>query len=260
MKLNYRDKIILGALLAFVILLAGFFLLIKPKYKDIKDHKAALTTAEQERDEVDAKISEIPRLQDNIKDTYDKTMKLTGDFVAYNDMYNARKVDQYMQHFAEEAEVKIMSLSATDISTGSVNYYYFTPTFVGEDLLTAADLNGDRQAANAELSAESDALKDRTQENILSSTYSISVTGTKEAVWKYLEALEKQDKTIIINSVSLNGVTIDVDAYKKMVDALDMELSEEQEAALEDDAEVSAQFNITLYSVYDLSEPNVEAD
>ncbi|MDO4863961.1 MAG: hypothetical protein Q4A05_07315 [Ruminococcus sp.] len=260
MKLNYRDKIILGALLAFVILLAGFFLLIKPKYSDIKSDKAALTAAEQERDDVDAKISEIPRLQENIKNTYDATMKLTGDFVAYNDMYNARKVDQYMQHFAEDCEVKIVNLNASDIGTAGLDYYYFTPTFIGEDLLTAADLNGDRQAANAEAAAESNTLKDRTKETILGGTYSISVTGTKEAIWKYLEAIEKQDKTIIINSVSLNGVIIDVDAYKAQMDALEIELSEEQEAALEDDAEVSAQFNITLYSVYDLSEPNVEAD
>ena len=260
MKLNYRDKIILGALLAFVILLAGFFLLIKPKYTAIKDDKAALTKAEQERDEVDAKISEIKPLQEEIKKTYDDTTKLTGDFVAYNDMYNARKVDQYMQQFAEDCEVKIHSLSASDIGTTSLSYYYFTPTFVGDELLKAADLNGDRQAANSELSAESDSLKERTQENVLSSSYTINVTGTKENVWKYLKAIEDQDKTIIINSVSLSGIIISPDAYEKQADFLGVELTDDDKEMLEDDAEVTASFNITLYSVYDLSEPNVEAD
>ncbi|SEK53231.1 hypothetical protein SAMN02910353_00826 [Ruminococcus sp. YRD2003] len=260
MKLNYRDKIILGALLAFVILLAGFFLLIKPKYTAIKDDKAALTKAEQERDDVDAKISEIKPLQERIKKTYDDTVTLTNDFVAYNDMYNARKVDQYMQHFAEDNEVKILNLNATDVGSGSVDYYYFTPTFVGDDLLKAADLNGDRQAANAELSAESDSLKDRTKENILSSNYTIAVTGTRENIWNYLKAIEDQDKTIIINNVSLNGIIISPEQYEKQADFLGVELSDEEKEMLEDDAEVSAQFTITLYSVYDLSEPNVEAD
>lgn len=260
MKLNYRDKIILGALLAFVILLAGFFLLIKPKYTEIKSDKVALTKAEQERDDIDAKISQIPGLQSDIKQTYDDTTKLTNDFVAYNDMYNARKVDQYMQHFAEDAEVKIMSLSASDIGSGSINYYYFTPTFVGDELLKAADLNGDRQAANAELSAESDNLKDRKQENILSGTYNINVTGTKEHIWNYLKAIEEQDKTVIINSVTLNGILISPEAFEKQADALGRELSDSEKEMLEDDAEATAQIAITLYSVYDLSEPNVEAD
>ena len=102
MKLNYRDKIILGVLLAFVIMLAGFFLLIKPKYTDIKDHKASLEKVQQEKKEVDDKIAEIKPLKEKIKSTYDATMKLTDDFVEYNDIYNASKLDQYMQHFAEE--------------------------------------------------------------------------------------------------------------------------------------------------------------
>lgn len=260
MKLNYRDKIILGALLAFVILLAGFFLLIKPKYTAIKDDKAALTKAEQDRDDVDAKIAEIKPLQNQIKETYDKTTKLTDDFVAYNDIYNARKVDQYMQHFAEDCEVKIGSLSATDISQSAINYYYFTPTFVGEDLLKAADLNGDRQAANDELSAESNALKDRETETILASNYNISVTGTKENVWKYLKTIEDQDETIIINTVGLSNVIFNPEAIKKQADVLGEELTDLQKEQMEEDAEITASFNITLYSVYELSEPNVEAD
>ena len=106
MKLNYRDKIILGVLLAVVILLLGFFLLIKPKKADIESDKATLTQVQQQKDEIDAKIAEIKPLQKQIKETYDDTTKLTGDFVAYNDINNPRKIDQYMQHFCEDCEVK----------------------------------------------------------------------------------------------------------------------------------------------------------
>ena len=109
MKLNYRDKIILGVLLAVVILLLGFFLLIKPKKADIDSDKAELTKVQQEKDEIDAKIAEIKPLQKQIKETYDDTTKLTGDFVAYNDINNPRKIDQYMQHFCEDC-ITILSL------------------------------------------------------------------------------------------------------------------------------------------------------
>jgi hypothetical protein len=260
MKLNYRDKIILGVLLAFVILLGGFFLLIKPKYTSIQDNKEKLVKVEKERDEVDAKIAEIPGLQDEIKSTYEATKKLTNDFVAYNDIYNARKVDQYMQHFAEDSEVKITTLTASDISEATLDYYFFTPTFIGADQLKGADLNGDRQAANTKLSEESDSLKARTKERVLNASYIINVTGTKEGVYNYLKAIEEQDKTIIINSVTINGVFINPEAIEKQAKALSLEISEDQRKQLEDDAEATAQLNISLYSVFDLSEPNVEAD
>ncbi len=260
MKLNYRDKIILGVLLAFVILLGGFFLLIKPRYTDIKDNRAALALAEQEKAEVDAKIAEIKPLKEEIKATYDNTTKLTNDFVAYNDIFNARKVDQYMQHFAEDCEVKVMTLNASDLSSSALSYYYFTPGVADDDMLAQADINGDRRAANTEKAAESTALKDRQKENVLTASYSINVTGSKENIWKYLQALEEQDKTIIINSVTLNDIIINPDAFEKYARALGLELTDDQKAQIEDDSEAKATFNVTLYSVYDLSEPNLEAD
>lgn len=260
MKLNYRDKIILGALLAFVILLGGFFLLIKPKYNAIKNDSAALEQAEKDQKEVDDKIAEIPGLKDQIKTTYDATKKLTDDFVAYNDIYNARKLDQYMQHFAEDCEVKIENLTASDLNEGTLNYYFFTPTYVGEGMLAEADLNGDRQAAIAEDKAESDSLQARAQESVLMGNYDISVLGTKENIYKYLQTIEDQDKTIIINTVDLGGMIINPDAVEAMADYLGADLSEEEKEMLEDDAEIEAKFNVSIYSVFELSEPNVEAD
>ena len=260
MKLNYRDKIILGALLAFVILLAGFFLLIKPKYTAIKDDSDQLTMVKAERDEVDAKIAEIKPLQDEIKATYDATTKLTNDFVAYNDIYNARKLDQYMQHFAEDCEVKITQLTASDLADSSIGYYFFTPTYVGESMLSEADLNGDRQAAIAEDKAESDSLTSRTKESVLLGTYEINVMGTKENLYKYLQAIEDQDKTIIINSVQSGDLVINPEAVEKRADVLDLELTDEEKEQFEDDAEVTATLNLSIYSVFALSEPNVEAD
>lgn len=252
MKLNYRDKIILGALLAFVILLAGFFLLIKPKYTDIKDSKAELVKVEQEKKEIEDKIKEIKPLKEEIKTTYDETTKLTDDFVEYNDIYNPRKVDQYMQHFAEENEVKILSLQVKELSTSTIDYYYFKPTVVGEEMLKKSDLNGDRQAAMDEDRAESDALKSRTKESIINTTYTINVEGERENIWNYLKALKEQDETIIIDSVSLKSLIIDEDAAKEQ---------EDKDAADGKEKSVpQAQINISLYSVYDLAEPNLEAD
>ena len=73
MKLNYRDAVILGIVLALAVLLAGFFFAIKPKNDDIKSNKASLETLEQERAQVDAKIAEIEPLKTDITQLYNDT-------------------------------------------------------------------------------------------------------------------------------------------------------------------------------------------
>lgn len=247
MKLNYRDAVILGIVLALAVLLAGFFFAIKPKNDDIKSNKASLETLEQERAQVDAKIAEIEPLKTDITQLYNDTTGLINDFVEYNNIVNSRKIDQYMQHFAEEAEVKVMNLSSADPTSGALSYYYFTPSFLAEDMLAQSDLNGARSASKAESLAESDALAARTQETVMQGQYSITVEGEKENLWKYMELLEEQDETIIINSVNFTNLSIkDVKTSKSSDD--------------EEEQIPSAQFVITLYSVYDLAEPNLEAD
>ncbi|MDE7097897.1 MAG: hypothetical protein K2O60_01955 [Ruminococcus sp.] len=247
MKLNYRDMVILGVLLALAILIAGFMLLVKPKNQEIKDNKETLAQLQEERDQIDSKIAEIEPLKTNITDVYNETVKLTEDFVDYTDILDARKVDQYMQHFAEDCEVKVMNLSASDLNSGTLSYYYFTPTFVAEDQLSQADLNGEETAKNKAEKLESETLASRTQESVLSAQYTITVTAEdKENLWDYMKALEEQDETIIINSVSLTNVEI-----KEKNDS-----NKNQN----DDKKVTpgANFVITLYSVYDLAKPDLE--
>lgn len=252
MKLNYRDKIILGILLAFVILLGGFFLLIKPRYNDIKDNQATLENVRKEKKEVDDKIAEIKPLKENIKKTYDNAQTLADDFVEYNDIYNGRKIDQYMQHFAEECEVKITNLSVAEPSTKNLDYYFFKTNRVGEDQLKKTDINGNVQKMLDEEKAESDALTARNKESVIFASYNIKVDGDKENIWNYFKALEEQKETMIIDSVSLQNVVISEEAAKDLAAAAAAAGVEEEKA--------SAQITISLYSVYDMDEPNLEAD
>lgn len=253
MKLNYRDKIILGALVAIVILLAGFFTVIRSRKQDIQENKATLETARQEKAEVDGKIAEIKPLQDDIQNLYKESSSLCGDFVEYNDIYNSRKIDQYMQHFAEDCEVKVMTLQTGDLSEGTLDYYYFQHELLGKDMLKQADLNGDMQAQRDELTAEEEALKDRNKESVLMGKYTIQVKGTKENLWKYMQALEDHKETVLIESVNFQDLYISekLEDVKKALTAAE---------GKEDDEEATAQIDISLYSVYDLAEPDISED
>ena len=56
MKLNYRDKVILGVVLAVLILLLGFFFLIKPKNEEIQEDEQTLATKQAEQADLEARI------------------------------------------------------------------------------------------------------------------------------------------------------------------------------------------------------------
>lgn len=246
MKLNYRDKVVLGILLAIIILVAGFFALIKPKMKEIKDNKATLALREQEKAEIEKKIAEIKPLQDDITNMYNETNEIVKVFIDDEKIDNARKVDQYMQHFAEENKVKVKVLNASDVSTGTLSYYYFTKTFPGDGILAQADLNGERLADHAKQQEEATALSARTSESVLQAQYSIQVEGEKEDIWNYLKALEEQKETMIINSVNLSNIEI-----KEKKDQPEMTEEEKEQR------KPAAQIVITLYSLYELSEPDL---
>ena len=66
MKLNYRDKVILAVVLALIVLIGGFFGLIKPKSNEIKENKATLAARQAEKADKERKIAKIKPLTEEI--------------------------------------------------------------------------------------------------------------------------------------------------------------------------------------------------
>lgn len=246
MKLNYRDKVVLGILLAIIILVAGFFALIKPKMKEIKENNVTLAEREKDKAEIENKIAEIKPLQTDITTMYEETNEIVKVFIDDEKIDDARKVDQYMQHFAEDNKVKVKVLNTSDLSSGPLNYYYFSKVFPGDAILAQADLNGERLAEHLKQQEEALVLSARTNENVLQAQYSIQVEGEKENIWNYLKALEGQKETMIINSVNLANIEI-----KEKKDQPEMTEEEKEKN------KPGAQIVITLYSLYELSEPDL---
>jgi len=241
MKLNYREKVILGIFLAVVICIAGFVLLVKPKNQAIKDDKALRESKQAEREEVESKIAEIKKLQDQIDTIYTETTKLTDDFVDYDEIYRTEKFDMFMQHFAEESEVKITALNVGSLGEASMDYYYFEKEIANNDLFTSADLNGDRQDEFDKNNAEGASLSERTVEDIMGADYAVSVTGKKENIWNFMKALAEQDETILIKNVGIADYTFGAEPDSK---------------ELQGDEESSVTFTISAYSIYEMAKPN----
>lgn len=293
MKLNYREKVILGILLAVVILIAGFVGLIKPKNEEIKTDEATLVAKQEEQADLEARIARIEPLKNNIDETYEETNKLISDFIPLTDVDSPMKIDQYMQHYAEECGVRIDNLEISALKEESLDYYYSeTESLPASAMLDSADLNGDYATAQNELFAESTALSQRNVETVIQSQYGIRVTGTREALWNYMKAVEELKKTMIVNQVSIDDYSFGANKAEEEGNAQpttsttpdnpeNPENPEGQpagetpatpdagaetptpapapEALTIDDANTSSiQIVISLYSVYDMPKPNTE--
>lgn len=67
LKLSYRDKVIFIVVMVILVLVAGFFLLIKPKFADVESAKSTLELKQQEKADIDAKIDTLPGIIDSLK-------------------------------------------------------------------------------------------------------------------------------------------------------------------------------------------------
>lgn len=296
MKLNYRDKVILGVLLAIIIAIAGFVGLIKPKNEEIKEDEATLAVKQEEQADLEARIAKIQPLKNNIDETYEETNKLIADFIPLSDINTAVEVDQYMQHYAEECGVRIDNLEISANKEFALDYYFLeSEGLPAQDMRDMADLNGDYAIQDAKDNAESDSLSQRNVETLIRAQYGMKVTGTKEALWNYLKAIEELKKTMIVNQVKIEDYSFGKDALEAEggstqpvdettnPDEAQPETTDEnaeqpagttsdENAGAEtpepapapaqltiDEADTSSiQIIISLYSVYDMPKPNTE--
>lgn len=248
MKLNYREKVILGILIAIIICVAGFVGLIKPKNNDIKEDKAALADKQKEKDEIQSKIDQIVPLTNDINDTYAATNKLVGDFADYDNIYRTTNLDQFLQQYADECEIKITALNLENLKEAPLPYYYFGVDVVGEKSLQQADVNGSVQEQLDKDREESKSLSSRTTESVLTSQYAMTIIGTKENIWKYMQAIEEQEETVLINSVNISDYTFEG------------ETDSDGKIKQKEDGESEANIVISVYSIYEMSKPNTDAD
>ena len=261
MKLNYREKIVAAFLIAIVVLLIGFFAVVKPQMKNIKANKAILKEKQTEKTELENKIKEIPKIQEQIKSKYNDSKELTKDFVPVDQVTRPTYIDQYMQKFADDAKVTLKSVELAGTSLSPIDYYFDDATDTYADLRKAADVNGTLQSNYDASVAESTALSQRAKESIMETKYGIKIYGTKQHIYDYLKKIKEFDKTAIIDSVVISDYTFGQDAAK----AANASLPESKDDIVEIEVNGTkitnasdAQIVISLYSVYEMEEPNVE--
>ena len=263
MKLNYRDKIIAGVLLAIIILLVGFFVPVKNQIKKNKADKATLAERQEVKADYEKKIAQIPKLQESIRSIYNSAKDTTKIFVPVEDVENQILVDKYLQKCADDCHVRILNLDLKEATVAPIDYYYKLDGDTFNSMRSQADINGNLQAEyNASVAGEV-ALSQRAKENVIATQYGLKINGTKKNIWKYLEEIKKMDNAVVVNSVNLSDFTFGKTAAKAAGTQLPDSPDDGSEVSVQaGDKEIKntsdAQIVITLYSVIEMEEPDVE--
>lgn len=228
LKLSYRDKVIFIVVMVILVLVAGFFIFIKPKFENVEIAKANLAAKQQERADIDAKIGTLSDIIDNMKAT-------------------AEEIGEKQEIFLDEAHPYVNetyirdALSNLNLDIISMNTSYTTASAI--DRYTVAKLNylAYENKMNADLYNELPQEVYDLYSNVPAPSYPNTVIGvtnvtlsfdlenkSSDLIYRVMDRLAEDEKTIILNSVNTEG-----------------------ESSKENEAEAS--INLTMYSIFPLN-------
>lgn len=215
-EMSNRDKLIIIIITIIAVLVAGFFALIRPKYKALVNDTATLVATQAEWDGIEAKLNAIPGLKDNITEIYNDSSKTAKIFVneAFADVnktYSTEKVnaaiDEHIQSAIDESNLKVSSFSISGAASSSISYIYYTPNIVTYSLLEAADVNGNYAEEITEKLRTATTLNERTVAEVMTNSVAMSVTGKKEDLMTFLDKIKDDKNAILVQSVDISDYT-----------------------------------------------------
>lgn len=240
MKLSYRDKVIFIVVLIIIILVAGFFLFIQPKFNEISIAQMNLENKKQERVELEEKIATLPDIIDSIKAAADEIGEKQGIFLEEQDPYLN---ETYIREALTAERLDVKTINTTYTTAGRISRYTVAPkNILAYDNKMSADLYNELPQ---EVYDEYNGVSPKSYPNTIIGVTTVNVTfsgGTDpiEAGKKAIDRIAKDEKTIILNTISS-----EVESESKT--------SENAEAP-----EVKA--TITMYSIFPLNVEQVKQE
>jgi|GEM_PF-5365402 len=215
MKMNYRDRIIAMVFLSVVILVAGFFLLVKPQIDEIPVNKEERTRVSDEWDGIKRKIDAIPGLKDTINKSYDEAIALTKIFVPENSYPDSYMLDKEFQAIADRTNADIAGLEVSAPKTSVLSYYFNPASILTIPMTDVADINGDKALERAKDLTETAVMTARKAETVFTQQYGVKIFGNREEIWDYISEIKKLNKAIIIKSVTFDDYNYEIPYWNR---------------------------------------------
>lgn len=236
LKLSYRDKVIFIVVMVILVLVAGFFLFIKPKFAQVESAKSTLETKQQEKADIDAKIDTLPGIIDNLKAAAEE---IEDEQKIFMDEGHPYVNETYIREALKSLNIDITAMSTDYTTANSLERYY-----IGKEHILAYENKMNADLYN-ELPQE---VYDKYNEVAAPSypgaivgvtnmtvTFDSSVTSL-QPIYDVMDRIAEDEKAIILNTVSTD------------------------QNAESDDANRSTTVNLTMYSIFPLNVEKVQQE
>lgn len=196
MKLSYRDKVIFVAAIVIVILVAGIFLFIKPKFESMNYAKLALDAKKSEESDVKAKIDTLPDIIASLKTTAQDVGEVQEYFLETQDPYLN---EQYVREILGN-NVTTLSMNTQYTEADDLEEYVVNPAnVVSYDLRMNSDLYNELPQ---EVYDNYNKVGKREGSSIVIGVTTMSV-GYRDKVdysgiYKFIDAVKDAGKTVIV--------------------------------------------------------------
>jgi hypothetical protein len=214
--MSNRDKMIIIIITIIAILVAGFFALIRPKYKALVADTATFNDTQTEWNGIEAKLNAIPGLKDSITKIYQESSSTAKLFVneAFADAnkdYDDRKVnvavDEHLQPAIDESKLKVEKFDIKNTEAAEVAYYYYTPNVITYSLLEAADINGNYAQQISDKILAQTVLSEKELAEVQLCRVEMDLTGEKDNLLDFLDKIKDDKNAVIVEEFTIDDYT-----------------------------------------------------
>ncbi len=267
--MSYRDKMVILVISIIIILVAGFFALIKPKYDKLVTDTSTYETTKTEWDGIKQKLDAIPGLKDEITEKYTAAKKDAEMFVNpalgdLNDTYYTDhvnySVDQYIQPALDAANLEVTTFALGSTGSVAVDFYYYSPNVVTYALLEAADINGNYAEKMAEAMQKETVLKEIETTDLIGQNVALSLNGTREQLMTFLDAIKDDKNAILVESVDIGDYQFKGGLEENEVVSVDAEGNEVRtvvKPAADEEGTSSLTLSVTFYNAKAIDVPDL---
>ncbi len=227
LKLSYRDKVIFIVVMVILVIVAGFFLFIKPKFEQVNVAKDTLAAKQQEKIDIDTKIETLPDIIDTMKSTAEEIGEKQEIFLDEGHPYVN---ETYIREILSGLNLNITSMNTTYTTASPISRYTIAKQhYLAYDNKMNADLYNELPQEVYDLyNGVAAPVYPNTIIGVTNMVVEADLGNNTRKIYDIMDRLADDEKTIILNS-----------------------LSTEREPKNADEASVS--LNLTMYSIFPLN-------
>ncbi len=238
MKLSYRDKVIIIVVAVLVVLGAGIFCFIKPKFADLQVSEDRLEAKQSEEADVKAKMDTLEVLEKRLEDDVKEIEEDQKKFISEKETGETYQISKYLMERLYSTGIDIRGVRLERLAATDLLEYTYEKYAVAYPLKINADIAG-KLPPEVEYAYNNSYPDDTTSVQVGGTVVTVSYTcDNAEDVFKAVEAVADNEENIYLMNVSSSYV-------------------EDQK---NEEGQFEGEMSIMIYEIYPLDPEDVDAD